>query len=140
MKKTMRAISFVLATLLALSALAACGGREKMPEKQVVDHVYKYNQTKLVTVEEPDWSNEEEFQGYTYLSNNSLGKNGYCYVLQSVNKDYETTSTVAHIGTYGSEEVKEIPSICRMMNSIILIWIICWCWTTVLLYLFKQVR
>ena len=109
MKKTMRAISFVLATLLALSALAACGGREKMPEKQVVDHVYKYNQTKLVTVEEPDWSNEEEFQGYTYLSNNSLGKNGYCYVLQSVNKDYETTSTVAHIGTYGSEEVKEIP-------------------------------
>lgn len=109
MKKIVRIISFVLAALLALSVLAACGGGKKMPEKQVVDHVYKYNQTKLVTVEEPDWSNEEEFNGYTYLSNNSIGESGFCYVLQSVDKDHKTTSTVAYIGTYDGTEVTEIP-------------------------------
>ena len=55
MKNFMRTLACACALLLATGSLAGCfGGKKKLPDKQTVDHVYKYEQRELYKVARPD--------------------------------------------------------------------------------------
>ena len=104
MKRFIRFVALSLTVIIACASLCGCfGGGKKGPEKQILDKVYKYKTTELVSMEEPQYDNIEEFNGQTYIGHTSLDGSGYVYTLQTIDKDYKTESLVAYVGTEDGE-------------------------------------
>ena len=60
MKRFTRILAGACALLLATGSLTGCfGGKKKLPDKQTVDHVYKYEQKELYKIARPDKENED---------------------------------------------------------------------------------
>ncbi|MBR5539312.1 MAG: extracellular solute-binding protein [Clostridia bacterium] len=110
MKRFFRVTALVLALILACTSFAGCfGAKKKGPEKQIVDKVYKYNTVELVSIEEPNYENPEDFAGTSYIGHTSFDSSGYVYTLQEVDKDYRSVALTAYIGDANSEETVTIP-------------------------------
>ena len=55
MKRFTRILAGVCALLLAIGSLTGCfSGKKKLPDKQTVDHVYKYEQKELYKIARQD--------------------------------------------------------------------------------------
>ena len=109
MKKIVRSVAACLAVLLACTAFAGCfGSSKKLPEKEVVDHVYKHDTKELIVLETPDYENEEDFTGRSYIGYTSVDAEGYLYTINSVDSNYNTVSQTAYIGRFDSDGVTEI--------------------------------
>ena len=55
MKKFIRVLACACALLLAIGSLTGCfSGKKKLPDKQTVDHVYKYEQKELYKIARQD--------------------------------------------------------------------------------------
>lgn len=110
MKRIVRLTAVCLAVLLACTALTGCfGSGKKMPEKEVVDHVYRYDTKELIVLENPSYENEEDFTGRSYIGYTIVDADGYMYTVESVDSDYNTVSQTAYIGRFDSDAVTEIP-------------------------------
>ena len=110
MKTIIRIISVCLALVLVCTAFAGCfGTKKKAPEKEVVDHVYKYETKDLISLEIPNYENWEDFKGQSYIQFTSLDAEGFLYTVETVNAEYQAESQIAYIGRYDSDEVQEIP-------------------------------
>ena len=110
MKRFFRVTALVLALILACTSFAGCFGTEKKgPEKQVVDKVYKYNTVELVSVDEPDYEDMENFNGTSYIGYTSFDSDGYIYTIQTTDKDYRTESYIAYIGSADGSDKIEMP-------------------------------
>ena len=108
MNKFTRALSLALAAVTAAGCLAACGSKTKLPDKQTVDHVYRYESTVLATHDEVKWDDSTEFKGYTQVEDSVLSENGYVYRTASVDKDYNTTATSLTFGKFDGSAPAEI--------------------------------
>lgn len=108
MNKFTRFLSLALAAVTAAGCLAACGSKTKLPDKQTVDHVYRYESTVLATYDEVKWDDSTEFKGYTQLEDSALSENGYVYRTTSVDKDYNTTATSLTFGKFDGSAPAEI--------------------------------
>ena len=109
MKRIIRLTAVCLAVLLVCTAFAGCFGTgKKMPEKEVVDHVYKYSEKELISVENPDYDSEEEFTGRSYIDYTSVDADGYMYTINTMDSNYTMTSQIAYMGRFDSEEVTQI--------------------------------
>ncbi len=110
MKKFIRFNAVCLALLIACTAFSGCFGNEKKgPEKQVLDKVYKYTTTELISFDEPDYENPEDFNGQSYVGYTSVDGDGYIYTVQTIDKDYRTESLTAYVGGTDGAEPGDIP-------------------------------
>ena len=109
MNRFTRAIAAGLAAVLAAGSLAACGEKKrKLPEKQVLDHVYKYETKTLATYDEVKWDEDaqKDFKGYTEVQDTVISPAGYAYRTVTVDKDYNTTAQSVSFGRFdGSDPV-----------------------------------
>lgn len=109
MNRFTRALAGALAAVLAVGSLAACGEKKrKLPEKQVLDHVYKYETKTLATYDEVKWDEDaqKDFKGYTEVQDTVLSPAGYAYRTVTVDKDYNTTAQSVSFGRFdGSDPV-----------------------------------
>ena len=109
MKKIIRLTAVCLAALLVCTAFAGCfGSGKKAPEKEVVDHVYRYNAKELITVENPNYDSEEAFTGRSYIGVTSVDADGYMYTINTMDSNYNTVSQIVYMGHFDSDEVMEI--------------------------------
>ena len=109
MNKFTRALSLALAAVTAAGCLAACGSKTKLPDKQTVDHVYRYTTTELATHDEVKWDDDNtNFKGYTQVEDTALTENGYLYRTVSVDKDYNITATSLTFGKFDGSAPTEI--------------------------------
>ena len=79
MNRFTRVLAGALAAVLAAGSLAACGEKKrKLPEKQVLDHVYKYETKTLATYDEVKWDEDaqKDFKGYTVVQDTVLSPAG----------------------------------------------------------------
>ncbi len=110
MKNFVRLLAVCLAAALVCTSFAGCfGSSKKLPEKQTVDKVYRYETTELLKLPRPDLADGEEFQGETQIGQISLDKDGYLYTIQEIGKNYLITSMRAILGSYDGGETVEIP-------------------------------
>lgn len=109
MNRFTRVLAGALAAVLAAGSLAACGEKKrKLPEKQVLDHVYKYETKTLATYDEVKWDEDaqKDFKGYTVVQDTVLSPAGYAYRTVTVDKDYNTTAQSVSFGRFdGSDPV-----------------------------------
>lgn len=109
MNRFTRVLAGALAAVLAAGSLAACGEKKrKLPEKQVLDHVYKYETKTLATYDEVKWDEDaqKDFKGYTEVQDTVLSPAGYAYRTVTVDKDYNTTAQSVSFGRFdGSDPV-----------------------------------
>lgn len=81
MNRFTRVLAGALAAVLAAGSLAACGEKKrKLPEKQVLDHVYKYETKTLATYDEVKWDEDaqKDFKGYTEVQGHGTLTGGLC--------------------------------------------------------------
>ena len=76
MKRIIRLTAVCLAVLIVCTAFAGCFGTgKKMPEKEVVDHVYRYSEKELISVQDSGYDSEEELsdtiEALKYMQSNS---------------------------------------------------------------------
>lgn len=114
MKKLVRAAALSLAALLAAGSLASCGlfgGGKKLPDKQTVDHVYKYEQQKIYSTKN-NYGNDgstESSDGYEYVYDYAANADGYVFLVNKADKDYNTTAFTMHYGKYdGNDKTVEL--------------------------------
>ncbi len=107
MKKIIRLSAACLAVLLVCTVFTGCFGKN-MPEKAVVDHVYKYDTKELMTLETYDYSSDAPFEGNCYFGDMGLDTKGYYYTVVEVDSEYNTVSQTAYLGSYDSDEVTKI--------------------------------
>ena len=104
MKNFMRTLACACALLLATGSLAGCfGGKKKLPDKQTVDHVYKYEQRELYKVARPDDDKEDVTERediYDTLSD----ANGYMFLVCRSDKDYNEIGYTLHYGKFDGED------------------------------------
>ena len=109
MNRFTRVLAGALAAVLAAGSLAACGEKKrKLPEKQVLDHVYKYETKTLATYDEVKWDDDaqRDFKGYTEVQDTVISPAGYAYRTVTVDKDYNTTAQSVSFGRFdGSDPV-----------------------------------
>ena len=109
MNRFTRVLAGALAAVLAAGSLAACGEKKrKLPEKQVLDHVYKYETKTLATYDEVKWDEDaqKDFKGYTEVQDTVISPAGYAYRTVTVDKDYNTTAQSVSFGRFdGSDPV-----------------------------------
>lgn len=109
MKKIFRLVAFALALALAATAFCGCfGSGKKAPEKQVVDKVYTYTDTELVTLDSPNYESMDDFSGRSYIGQTAVDQEGYLYTIQTVDADYRTESLTAYLGSYDGGEPMQI--------------------------------
>lgn len=112
MKKFLRTLACACALLLATGSLAGCGlfgGGKKLPDKQTVNHVYKYEQKVLYKIARPDEEDENvtvREDIYDTVSN----VNGYMFLVRRADKDYNEIGYTLHYGKYdGEDKTVELP-------------------------------
>lgn len=104
MKKFTRVLACACALLLATGSLTGCfGGKKKLPDKQTVDHVYKYEQKELYKIARPDREKEDVTERediYDTLSD----VNGYMFLVARSDKDYNEIGYTLHYGKFDGED------------------------------------
>lgn len=104
MKNLMRTLACACALLLATGSLTGCfGGKKKLPDKQTVDHVYKYEQKELYKIARPDREKEDVTERediYDTLSD----VNGYMFLVARSDKDYNEIGYTLHYGKFDGED------------------------------------
>lgn len=103
MNKLTRTLAGALAAVLTVGSFAACGKKKQnLPEKQVLDHVYKYETTTLATYDEVKWDDDaqKDFNGFTQVENSVVSPSGYAYRTTTVDKDYNTTAMTVTFGKF----------------------------------------
>ena len=104
MKKFTRVLACACALLLAIGSLTGCfGGKKKLPDKQTVDHVYKYEQKELYKIARPDEEKEdvtEREEIYYTLSD----VNGYMFLVWRGDKNYNDIGYTLHYGKFDGED------------------------------------
>ena len=104
MKKFTRVLACACALLLATGSLTGCfGGKKKLPDKQTVDHVYKYEQKELYKIARPDEEKEDVTERediYYTLSD----VNGYMFLVCRSDKDYNEIGYTLHYGKFDGED------------------------------------
>ena len=100
MKMFTKALSGALAIVLAAGSLVACG-EKKLPDKQVVNHVYKYDQKELYAVKQN--SDDENVTVREYIYDTVSNENGWMFLVNKSDKDYNDLGYTLHYGRYGSD-------------------------------------
>ena len=104
MKKFIRVLACACALLLAIGSLTGCfSGKKKLPDKQTVDHVYKYEQKELYKIarqddDEKDVTEREDI--YYTLSD----VNGYMFLVWRGDKNYNDIGYTLHYGKFDGED------------------------------------
>ncbi len=110
MKKFTRVLACACALLLAIGSLTGCfSGKKKLPDKQTVDHVYKYEQKELYKIARPDDGKEDVTERediYYTLSD----VNGYMFLVWRGDKNYNDIGYTLHYGKFdGEDKTIELP-------------------------------
>lgn len=110
MKKFTRVLACACALLLAIGSLTGCfSGKKKLPDKQTVDHVYKYEQKELYKIARPDDDKEDVTERediYYTLSD----VNGYMFLVWRGDKNYNDIGYTLHYGKFdGEDKTIELP-------------------------------
>lgn len=104
MKRFTRILACACALLLATGSLTGCfGGKKKLPDKQTVDHVYKYEQKELYKIARPDDDKEDVTERediYYTLSD----VNGYMFLVWRGDKNYNDIGYTLHYGKFDGED------------------------------------
>ena len=104
MKKFTRVLACACALLLAIGSLTGCfSGKKKLPDKQTVDHVYKYEQKELYKIALPDDDKEDVTKRediYYTLSD----VNGYMFLVWRGDKNYNDIGYTLHYGKFDGED------------------------------------
>lgn len=110
MKKFTRVLACACALLLAIGSLTGCfSGKKKLPDKQTVDHVYKYEQKELYKIARPDDDKEDVTERediYYTLSD----VNGYMFLVWRGDKNDNDIGYTLHYGKFdGEDKTIELP-------------------------------
>lgn len=111
MNRWKRVLAAGLAVAITACGLVGCGKKGTLPEKQVLDHVYKYETTVLAAYDEVDWGEmdkQTDFNGYTRVAETYLSVSGYAYNVESVDKDYSLTARTVFFGRFDGSAPTEI--------------------------------
>ena len=109
MRNFIKIISLCIALVFVVSSFSGCIGNEKKgPEKQVVDKVYKYTTTEIVSLSHPMYENTEDFNGTRYLGYYDVSGDGYIYTIQEVDKNYRVTALTVYMGDAFGNNVSQI--------------------------------
>ena len=104
MKRFTRILAGACALLLATGSLTGCfGSKKKLPDKQTVDHVYKYEQKELYKIARPDDDKEDVTERediYYTLSD----VNGYMFLVWRGDKNYNDIGYTLHYGKFDGED------------------------------------
>lgn len=110
MKKFTRVLACACALLLAIGSLTGCfSGKKKLPDKQTVDHVYKYEQKELYKIARPDDDKEDvtEREAIYYTLSDV---NGYMFLVWRGDKNYNDIGYTLHYGKFdGEDKTIELP-------------------------------
>ena len=109
MKKFTRVLACACALLLAIGSLTGCfGSKKKLPDKQTVDHVYKYEQKELYKVARPDDDKDVTEREDIYYTLSDV--NGYMFLVCRSDKDYNELGYTLHYGKFdGEDKTIELP-------------------------------
>lgn len=103
MKKFTRVLACACALLLAIGSLTGCfGGKKKLPDKQTVDHVYKYEQKELYKIARPD--DDKDVTEREDIYNTLSDVNGYMFLVGRSDKDYNELGYTLHYGKFDGED------------------------------------
>lgn len=103
MKKFTRILACACALLLATGSLTGCfGGKKKLPDKQTVDHVYKYEQKELYKIARPD--DDKDVTEREDIYNTLSDVNGYMFLVGRSDKDYNELGYTLHYGKFDGED------------------------------------
>ena len=110
MKRFTRILAGACALLLATGSLTGCfGSKKKLPDKQTVDHVYKYEQRELYKVARPD-KEKEDFTEREDIYYTLSDVNGYMFLVCRSDKDYNELGYTLHYGKFdGEDKTIELP-------------------------------
>ena len=109
MKRFTRILAGACALLLATGSLTGCfGSKKKLPDKQTVDHVYKYEQKELYKVARPDDDKDVTEREDIYYTLSDV--NGYMFLVCRSDKDYNELGYTLHYGKFdGEDKTIELP-------------------------------
>lgn len=103
MKRFTRILAGACALLLATGSLTGCfGSKKKLPDKQTVDHVYKYEQKELYKVARPDDDKDVTEREDIYYTLSDV--NGYMFLVCRSDKDYNELGYTLHYGKFDGED------------------------------------
>lgn len=103
MKRFTRILAGACALLLATGSLTGCfGSKKKLPDKQTVDHVYKYEQRELYKVARPDDDKDVTEREDIYYTLSDV--NGYMFLVCRSDKDYNELGYTLHYGKFDGED------------------------------------
>ena len=104
MKKFTRVLACACALLLAIGSLTGCfSGKKKLPDKQTVDHVYKYEQKELYKIarQDDDKKDVTEREDIYYTLSDV---NGYMFLVWRGDKNYNDIGYTLHYGKFDGED------------------------------------
>lgn len=109
MKRFTRILACACALLLAIGSLTGCfGGKKKLPDKQTVDHVYKYEQKELYKIARPDDDKDVTEREDIYYTLSDV--NGYMFLVWRGDKNYNDIGYTLHYGKFdGEDKTIELP-------------------------------
>lgn len=103
MKRFTRILACACALLLAIGSLTGCfGGKKKLPDKQTVDHVYKYEQKELYKIARPDDDKDVTEREDIYYTLSDV--NGYMFLVWRGDKNYNDIGYTLHYGKFDGED------------------------------------
>ena len=103
MKRFTRVLACACALLLAIGSLTGCfGSKKKLPDKQTVDHVYKYEQKELYKVARPDDDKDVTEREDIYYTLSDV--NGYMFLVWRGDKNYNDIGYTLHYGKFDGED------------------------------------
>lgn len=103
MKRFTRVLACACALLLAIGSLTGCfGGKKKLPDKQTVDHVYKYEQKELYKIARPDDDKDVTEREDIYYTLSDV--NGYMFLVWRGDKNYNDIGYTLHYGKFDGED------------------------------------
>lgn len=115
MKTSLKIFTLLLSLCLVLPLLSGCAlfGRENLPQKQTVDHVYRYETTELCKTDVRFWratsASGGSMDGGKDIGATSISPCGYLYILNSYGADYRSTGYEIHTADFAGGAESVIP-------------------------------
>lgn len=106
-----RILAAGLAAAITACCLVGCGKKDDLPEKQVLDHVYKYETTVLAAYDEVDWDamdKQADFKGDTQVWETCVSPAGYACGIESVGEGYSVTARRLLFGRFDNAAPTEV--------------------------------
>ena len=111
MKKLLRTLAGACALVLCAGSFAGCGlfgNKTKLPDKQKVNHVYKYEEKTLYTVKRE--TDEDKVTVRENVYDTLANAEGYMFLVNKSDKDYNDIGYTMHYGKYDGEDMTvELP-------------------------------